>query len=157
MKTSDVLGCNDWREDVLKDTGAEFLLIAVRHFSSLSYVYSVPLMRFPTQHADLHQLLYKVALRAGARVDFGVAVTDIQPSVVTPSSDSDEDSDEDSEFGPPPRVTLSTGEVVTPDILVGADGYRSIVRRQVFRAAEVEDTGLSLLVCVSRRFRFGLE
>lgn len=95
--------------------------------------------------------MHKVALLAGARVDFGVSVTDIQPSVVASNSDSDSDSDSDDDeylFASPPKVTLSTGEVVTPDILVGADGYRSIVRRKVFRAEEVEDTGLSLLVYV---------
>lgn len=50
------------------------------------------------------------------RVDFSVEVV-----AVTPGSDD----------APKPRVTLSTGEVVTPDLLIGADGPRSLVREAV--------------------------
>lgn len=109
--------------------------------------------------------MYKAAIKTGATVEFGTTVISIQPSVVQSTNgyldddDSDDDSDdEDHPLAPPPSVTLSTGEVVTPDIVIGADGYQSIVRKTVFRAEEGEDTGLSLLMCVTFYFilLFGL-
>ena len=36
-----------------------------------------------------------------------------------------------SDTQPNPRVMLSTGEVVRPDLLIGADGPRSVVRQAV--------------------------
>ena len=63
--------------------------------------------------------MYELAISAGAVVQFDTAVTSIDPSK--------------------PTVTLSTGEVLTPDIVIGADGYQSICQRLIDEA--IEETG----------------
>lgn len=60
-----------------------------------------------------------LAASAGAQIQFGITVTQISPSVSRPS------------------VTLSSGEVVEADIIIGADGRDSVVRKIV--AAELEE------------------
>jgi len=61
-------------------------------------------------YQDLIQTLYDLACSAGATVDFNVAVTSIS-------------SDE-----PRPSVTLSNGETIFADIIIGADGPTSMTR-----------------------------
>lgn len=56
------------------------------------------------------RLLYKLAVSAGAKIDFGVQVASVKPG------------------NPKPTVELLTGELLTADIVIGADGPRSIVR-----------------------------
>ena len=58
-------------------------------------------------------MLYKLAPEAGARIDFNTEVTSIQQG---------------SDAIPNPSVTLANGDVLTADILIGADGYKSLVR-----------------------------
>lgn len=53
--------------------------------------------------------MYELAIGAGAVVQFSTSVIDLDPST--------------------PSVHLSTGEVLRPDIVIGADGYQSIVQR----------------------------
>jgi len=67
-------------------------------------------------HEDLHRLLYKLATSVGVRVDLNTSVVAIHQGT---------------EALPNPSATLSTGEVVTADFLIGADGPRSMVREVV--------------------------
>ncbi|PCH44468.1 FAD/NAD(P)-binding domain-containing protein [Wolfiporia cocos MD-104 SS10] len=67
-------------------------------------------------HEDLHRLLYELATSAGVRVDLNTSVTAIQQGT---------------EALPNPSATLSTGETVTADFIIGADGPRSMVRNVV--------------------------
>lgn len=57
--------------------------------------------------------MYELALTAGAVVQFSTAVTDIDPTT--------------------PTVTLSTGEVLKPDLIIGADGYHSLCQKIIER------------------------
>lgn len=59
--------------------------------------------------------MYRLAVDSGAKVDFGVTVVSV------------------SRGDPKPTVKLSTGEVLTADIIIGADGPRSLVRSVVLR------------------------
>ena len=68
------------------------------------------------QHEDIIQLLYKLATDAGAKVHFNSEVTSIHQG---------------SDAVPNPSVSLASGEVFTADILIGADGSRSMVREVV--------------------------
>lgn len=68
-------------------------------------------------YSDAIHTLYDLARSAGAKVDFGVEVTSISTE-------------------PSPSVTLSTGEVISADIIVGADGPTSIARDFVLGAKE---------------------
>lgn len=56
-------------------------------------------------------MMYKLAIDAGAVVQFATTVTSIDPFL--------------------PSATLSTGETVRADLLIGADGYRSLAREAI--------------------------
>lgn len=60
-------------------------------------------------------MVYRLAVNSGAKVDFGVTVESVVPG--------------DSK----PTVKLSTGEILTADIVIGADGPTSIVRQVVLK------------------------
>lgn len=73
-------------------------------------------------------MVYQLATASGARVDFGVGVQSVAPG------------------DPAPSVTLSTGEVLTADIVIGADGPASIVRPVVLdREDDAKPAGFTLL------------
>ncbi|THH08944.1 hypothetical protein EW145_g2362 [Phellinidium pouzarii] len=75
-------------------------------------------------HADLIMMLYKHAVNAGARFSFSSRVININPAAAS--------------------VTLSNGEEICGDIIVGADGDTSIVRPILFGEtnSEVERSGI---------------
>ena len=62
--------------------------------------------------------MHRLATQAGAQVDFGVTVQEVQPG------------------DPRPQVILADGRTLTADIIIGADGPASIVRKTVL---DVED------------------
>ncbi|KAI0683882.1 FAD/NAD(P)-binding domain-containing protein [Cytidiella melzeri] len=64
-------------------------------------------------HEDIQRIVHRLAASAGARIDFGAQVTKVTPG------------------SPRPSVTLASGEVITADIVIGADGPRSLVRKVV--------------------------
>ncbi|KZT21207.1 FAD/NAD(P)-binding domain-containing protein [Neolentinus lepideus HHB14362 ss-1] len=66
------------------------------------------------KHGDLYQVLYDLAVEAGVNIRLGAEVINIKPWA--------------------PSVVLFDGEVVTADIVVGADGLRSVVRTCVAEA-----------------------
>ncbi|KAI0773342.1 FAD/NAD(P)-binding domain-containing protein [Irpex lacteus] len=64
-------------------------------------------------HEDVHRMLYQLAVDAGAKVDFGATVVAITPG------------------DPNPTITLASGEIISADIIIGADGPRSLVREVI--------------------------
>ncbi|TFK90818.1 FAD/NAD(P)-binding domain-containing protein [Polyporus arcularius HHB13444] len=64
-------------------------------------------------HDDLVRLLHRLATGAGAKVLLNSKVTSIRQGTRRSSR---------------PKVTLANGDVLIADILIGADGYKSIVR-----------------------------
>ena len=72
-------------------------------------------------------MLYKLATEAGATVEFHKEVTAVQPGT------------EEDNFKP--SVTLASGEVLTADIIVGADGCKSLVREVVLEAEDCAEPG----------------
>jgi salicylate hydroxylase len=81
------------------------------------------------QHADLLDVLFRLASSAGARVNFGVTVESVEPARETPPETG-------TIAGPTsrtlrPTVRLKTGEILHADVIIGADGQRSIARRVV--------------------------
>ncbi|KAI0091577.1 hypothetical protein BDY19DRAFT_931199 [Irpex rosettiformis] len=70
------------------------------------------------KHEDVHRLLYNLATSAGAQVTFGVSVTAVKSGT------------------PKPSVTLSTGEVLTADVVIGADGPNSKIRKYINKDEE---------------------
>ena len=101
------------------------------------------------QHADLLDVLFRLASSAGARVNFGVTVESVEPARETPP--------ETGTIGTPiagpasrtlrPTVRLKTGETLNGDVIIGADGLRSVVRRVVTEEdeePEVTSIGLSV-------------
>ena len=72
-------------------------------------------------------MLYDQAIRSGAKVDFGITVEAVVPG------------------DPNPTGKLSTGETLTADIVIGADGPRSIVRPVVLdQEDDVKPSGLTV-------------
>ncbi|EIN05952.1 FAD/NAD(P)-binding domain-containing protein [Punctularia strigosozonata HHB-11173 SS5] len=82
-------------------------------------------------HEDLHRMLHRLATAAGAQVEFGKGVR----AVHAPPEGQ----------GQQPSVELESGEAVSADIIIGADGYRSIVRPVVLGEEDQgEDVGMSV-------------
>ncbi|CDO76682.1 hypothetical protein BN946_scf184677.g2 [Trametes cinnabarina] len=107
-----VVGSHDWQEEVLEETGGDFLLM---HYS------------------DLRRILAESAAEHGATLRAGCQVISIEPDQERP------------------YVTLATGEVVSGDVVIGADGchvppYHT--RRIILEALGQEDretpTGMQL-------------
>ncbi|KAH8103981.1 FAD/NAD-P-binding domain-containing protein [Cristinia sonorae] len=79
-------------------------------------------------HEDAHRLLYKLAADAGVKVEFGAKVTSVKAG------------------NPKPIVELEGGRVLTADLIVGADGPTSVVRRTAFETEDdAQPTGLTVL------------
>jgi salicylate hydroxylase len=82
------------------------------------------------QHADLLEILLRLASSAGARVQFGVNVQSVEPAREDPSQNGTKNTSiaGHSSRTLRPTVRLKTGETLHADVIIGADGQRSIVR-----------------------------
>ncbi|THG93332.1 hypothetical protein EW026_g7877 [Hermanssonia centrifuga] len=79
------------------------------------------------KHEDVHRLLHTLAIAAGAKIQFGATVTSVTPG------------------DPKPLVTLATGETLMADVIIGADGSTSMVRRMVLgREDDAEPGGFTV-------------
>ncbi|KAF7310326.1 FAD-binding-3 domain-containing protein [Mycena indigotica] len=89
-----------------------------------------------TTHAALLRLLYARAQSPRVEIRFGAAVAAVDGAADAPS------------------VTLSSGEVIRGDAVIGADGARGVVRRMLLDAEEVprgeeeEDLGMTIYCSV---------
>ncbi|TFK18772.1 FAD/NAD(P)-binding domain-containing protein [Coprinopsis marcescibilis] len=72
-----------------------------------------------SHHSDLRKLLYDTALDCGAKVRLGAAVTEVDPENR--------------------QVTLSTGEIIRADVIVGADGVNGVCRMLMVEEDEVPE------------------
>ncbi|KAF8173878.1 hypothetical protein K438DRAFT_132120 [Mycena galopus ATCC 62051] len=97
MESGDTLGILEWKEDVLREAGGQFLLI---------------------RYDDLYQMLYRLALSVGAVVTFNTTVTGADTTGT-------------------PSVFLANGTTVTADLIICADGGKSVMREVV---TEAQDT-----------------
>ncbi len=87
------------------------------------------LISIGSQHAELYDILYDAATRAGAEVEFDSEVVEI-------------DTEER-------EVTLSSGTTLSADVLVGADGEYGPCRAAVIgQKVRGTPTGLALYECV---------
>lgn len=57
--------------------------------------------------------MYRLAITAGAHVDFETTVTEVRQGPPTPS------------------VVLASGDIIYADVVIGADGWNSMVRKVV--------------------------
>lgn len=126
MKTGKSIGKSAWQRSLIEELGAEYLTM---------------------NHADLVETLHCLALSAGAHVTFGAVVESVEPAPEAPP----QNSTSTSIAGPSsctlrPSVRLKTGEILHADVILGADGPRSIVRRVVTGEPDPEavSTGLSV-------------
>lgn len=80
------------------------------------------------QHRDLHELLRNLALKSGVEIITGATVVAVHP----PISDTGDASCSESGCDPnKPSITLATGDIHQADIVIGADGHRSLVRQAI--------------------------
>ncbi|KAJ8468341.1 hypothetical protein ONZ51_g9714 [Trametes cubensis] len=78
-----------------------------------------------TTHAELHEVLYDAAVALGADIRYGAEVQEIDPGS--------------------PTVKLASGEVLSADVLVGADGEFGVSRALVLEGRDDGNpTGLAL-------------
>ncbi|TFK82561.1 FAD/NAD(P)-binding domain-containing protein [Polyporus arcularius HHB13444] len=101
-----VVGSHEWQEDVLLETGGDFLFI---------------------HYTDIRRILAECAAEHGATIRYGPenTVAKITAHATRPS------------------IELTSGEVLTADVVVGADGYLLpgwIARKYLLEAHEQEDT-----------------
>jgi salicylate hydroxylase len=119
MKALDALGCVEAAEAVSSEPEALELRIGktgMRVFSipagrAARKRYAAPYLHI--HRADLLEILRRSAEFAGAKISLGARAAAFVPE------------------GADVRIGLDTGDVVTADLLVGADGSRSIVRKQM--------------------------
>lgn len=69
-------------------------------------------------YSDLRKKLYQQAISAGVRIDLNTSAVSVRPGTIA---------------DPRPTVTLSTGEVIISDMVIGADGAGGIVRKLVVK------------------------
>ncbi|XP_006462114.1 hypothetical protein AGABI2DRAFT_206335 [Agaricus bisporus var. bisporus H97] len=100
FETGEIVGHLEWQEDIIREAGADFLLM---------------------HHYDLHQALYRLAISVGASVTFETSIQDVNFN----------------QDARKPCVVLEDGTTVEADVVIGADGHRSIVRN--FVAPEVDE------------------
>jgi salicylate hydroxylase len=80
------------------------------------------------QHDDLYRMLYDLAISSGVIVTFNSVVTAVSID----------------EFTNTPYVYLASGEILNADVVIGADGYRSIARMAMLqRDEDGVDSGMS--------------
>ena len=149
VRTNENIGAIFWRDEIIAETGGDFLLMHVSvavsaPFDPLSY--HEPLGE---QHADLHEMLLRIALEVGVQIRYHTRVSQVIPGEELPEEDLPDWSLNGSGIVPtpspycsysdpatsasitghgPPSVQLANGEISTADIIIGADGSRSIVR-----------------------------
>ncbi|KAI0708158.1 hypothetical protein C8T65DRAFT_650216 [Cerioporus squamosus] len=101
-----VVGAHEWQEDVLMETGGDFLLI---------------------HYTDIRRILAECAAEHGATIRYG---PENQVAKITAHATA-------------PSITLVGGEVISADVVVGADGYLLpgwIARKYMLEAHKQEDT-----------------
>ena len=76
---------------------------------------------FQIYRPDYHQLLLEAAQSRGVKVRKGCTVSSFNPEDAS--------------------VTLQSGEIVRGDLLVGADGVKSLARRAIGKNVEPHETG----------------
>lgn len=119
-----MIGRIHWREDVLHESGADYLMIQVSNLApDLSPAH-------PPQHRDLCQILLDAATKAGVHFEFHLTVSSVQSDPRRP------------------RVILSNGRTMTAHVIIGADGPRSVVRKAVDSPTEETLEGHSIYVYV---------
>jgi salicylate hydroxylase len=83
-----------------------------------------------TKYDDLHRLLYRLATSTGTKVVHGACVTQVSVDYGAQIS----------------HALLANGEVMNADIIIGADGHKSIVRDVVTKQNNIgKPSGMSVL------------
>lgn len=101
------------------------------------------------QHGDLYEMLLRIAREAGVEIKYGARVSQVIPGEELPEDDyphrsvngtgisrtpspicsyNDPATSASVTGHGPPSVRLTNGEVIVADIIIGADGSRSLVR-----------------------------
>ncbi|KAI0314973.1 hypothetical protein OF83DRAFT_1134160, partial [Amylostereum chailletii] len=102
MDTGEKFGYLPWAEEVQNESGAPFYLM---------------------RHSDLLDLLRRLALSAGVEIIHDSCAQAVSVSSTNPAIPGTNQ--------PSPSVTLANGQTLHADVVVGADGSFSIVRRSV--------------------------
>ena len=113
VETGELVGYFHWKPVVMAEMGGEFLMILVSHYDFYNFPRSHEMSNKLVQREDLIRMLHKLATDAGATVYFNTEVVAVHQG---------------SDESPNPSVTLANGDVLTADLLIGADGSGSKVR-----------------------------
>lgn len=120
MAIGELIGHTEWAHEMFKDSGGEFRCM---------------------RHEDLTQMLYRHAVAAGALFQFDAQVIGVSPAPDIDSSPSTPSIPRQSQLHPQPSITLSDGQEILADLVIGADGPRSLIRLFVDEdAGDVQET-----------------
>ncbi|EIW83388.1 FAD/NAD(P)-binding domain-containing protein [Coniophora puteana RWD-64-598 SS2] len=109
MDTGELIGRQTWREEVMRELGAN------QHYM---------------HYQDLYTMLYKAAVNIGVNIRFGKRVVNVETDLERP------------------RVTLADRTILEADLIIGADGPNSFVRRTLFGDGPVNFEGHTLFTGV---------
>jgi hypothetical protein len=145
VKTGRQIGRSTWQAALFEEMDSSFFMM---HVSALWWHASPFDTKFHDgQYADLLDVLFRLASSAGVRVNFGSTVQSVQPAPETPPETSTMSTPIAGPASPTlrPTVRLKTGEIFHADVIIGADGRRSMIRRVVTdKDDEPEANGLSV-------------
>jgi hypothetical protein len=148
VKTGRSISQSTWQMGLIEGLGSSFYMMHVSPVCRHAPPFDIKF--HDDQHADLLEILLRVALSAGARVQFGVTVQSVEPAREDPSQNSTINSSIAGRSSSTlrPTVRLRTGEILHADVIIGADGQRSIVRRLVTdEDEEPEAMSIGLSMC----------
>lgn len=120
----------EFHAQVMKVLEADFLLMQVRFCVDLFRQFLMLIV----QYRDVYEMLHSVAIASGVEVCFKAQVTNVDPSAAS--------------------VTLLNGDTIKADLIIGADGFQSVVRETVLgKQLNGVPTGLT---CFRRVLRYEL-
>ena len=114
METGVRLGTHYWDEEVLRETRGEFLFAHVRWILLLSVRPNENL-----QLSDLRKMMYNVAMKHGATIRLDTTAVAVDPERRA--------------------VTLASGETLTADVIVGADGISGLIRPTLLKEQKIQE------------------
>jgi salicylate hydroxylase len=124
VESGEHLGRYKWNDEILNELGGDFLFAQVDFHPSSKKAISADSIR--AQYADLRRLLYETALKYGATVSFSCKVVKVDPHDV--------------------KVVVSSGDTISCDVIIGADGTDGLTRQLMLSPAleeKKEDVALT--------------
>lgn len=116
------MGTHLWEEEVLKETGGDYIFMHVRQ-SSFFLLPSPNSHLSAFQYVDVHRLFHDTAVSYGAEIRVNSEVVSLHPDDRC--------------------VKLASGEVIRGDVIVGADGPNGLARKNIIGSQDGDVEGVN--------------